>query len=95
MLQAGSEAAVAVPAALHVIVAPLSVPSALPVSFRSPAHVALNEPFADDDVSSVGVHLKSVHVDDDGMAPDVADVQVPISAAIDVALGLVTVVLFS
>ena len=49
------------------IVEPLSVPSAVPATFRSPAHVALNDPLAVVAVCSVTFHLKSVQVDGDGM----------------------------
>src|SRR6476646_6908922 len=93
--QLGSDGAVAFPAALHVMVEPLSVPSAVPASFKSPAHVALNEPFADVGVSSVAFHLKSAHDEADGITPAVADAHVPMRAATVVPLGPVTVVLFS
>ena len=85
----------AFPDALQVIVEPLRVPCAVPETFKSPAHVALNDPFAEFDVCSVAFHLKSTQVEGAGtMLPD-AEAQVPISAATLVALGLVRVVLFS
>jgi hypothetical protein len=66
------------PEAFHAIVDPLSVPSAVPVTFRLFAHVALNDPFADVDVCSVTDHLKSAHEEGDGAA--LADVHDPSSA---------------
>ena len=73
--------------ALHVIVDPLSVPCAVPDTFRLFAHVALNDPFALVDVCSVTFHLKSVQLDGDGMI--VADVQLPIRALTPGVLGAV------
>jgi len=93
--QLGSDDTVAFPAAVHVMVEPLSVPSAVPASFKSPAQVALNEPFAAVGVSSVAFHLKSEHDVAAGITPAEVDVQLPIRDAMDVPLGLVTVVLFS
>ena len=72
---------------------PLSVPVAVPETLKSPAHFALKDPFAEFEVCSVGFHLKSVHVDGDGMMPAFADAQLPISAATPAGLGPVEVVL--
>ena len=87
--------AVAFAFAAHVITVPLSVPVAVPVNFRPPAHDALNDPSAEFPVCFVGFHLKSVHVDAAGMTLVVSDVQVPSSEATPVELGPVVVVLFS
>ncbi len=81
--------AVPVPLALHVIVDPLSVPSAVPTSFKSFGHDAVNDPFALVPVCSVTFHLKSVHEVGVGMRFD--DDQLPMSAPIPVAEGPVTV----
>jgi len=77
----------------QLIDAPLSVPVAVPATFRSPAHDALNEPFAEFAVCSVGFHLKSVHVDGAGIRLALTDAQLPIRAATLVELGAVEVVL--
>ena len=74
----GTPGPVAFPDALHAIVDPLSDPSAVPVTSRLPAHVALNNPFAVVEVCSVTDHLKSVHEDGDGAT--LADAHDPISA---------------
>src|SRR5689334_18273032 len=98
MAQLGIVGVVAVPAALQVTVVPVSEPIAEPDTFKSPAQVALNEPFALVAVCSVGVHLKSVQLDGDGMMPAPAvDCQLPIiDATVLAADGPVgTVVLFS
>ena len=72
---------------------PLSAPDAVPCSFKSPGHVALNDPVADVPVCSVALHLKSVHVVAVGIAA--ADVQVPIKEASPVELGAVVEVWLS
>jgi hypothetical protein len=73
------------------------VPDAVPETFRSPAQVALNEPFAVVAVCSVAFHLKSTHVDMVGipLAAAEADAHVPIRAATPVPLGLVVVLVCS
>ena len=76
--QADKPGAAALPSALHAIVDPLIVPSAVPVTFKSFAHIALNDPFADEAVCSVTFHWKSEQDEGDGMTD--ADVQLPISA---------------
>ena len=81
----------AVAFAAQVIVLPLRVPDAVPATFKSPAQFALNEPFADVGVCSVGFHLKSAHVDAAGMTLADAEDQLPINAA-TVELGPVAVV---
>jgi hypothetical protein len=63
-------------------------PSAVPATFRSPAHVALNDPFALVAVCSVAFHLKSVHELGVGMIVD--EVQLPMSALMPLAVGEVT-----
>jgi hypothetical protein len=68
----------AFPDAFHAIVDPVSDPSAVPVTSRLLAHVALNDPFAVVDVCSVTDHLKSVHEDGDGAR--LADAHDPIRA---------------
>ena len=73
---------------------PLSVPCAVPDTFRSPAHVALNDPLALVAVSSVGFHLKSEQVEAEGITLD-ADAQVPINALTPAALGPVVVLVCS
>src|ERR671926_52134 len=68
--------ALAFPKALHRIAAgDVRFPSALPVNFRSPGQLALNDPFIDDVVCSVTFHLKSVQVLGVGIRVD--DVQLP------------------
>jgi hypothetical protein len=77
---------VAFPSAFHLIeVGEVSVPCAMPVNFRSPGQLALNDPFAVDAVCSVTFHLKSVQVLGVGMSVD--DVQLPSSALLPAALG--------
>jgi hypothetical protein len=85
--------AVAFPAAVHAIVEPLSVPSAVPATFKSFAHVALNDPFAVVAVCSVTFHLKSVQDEGDGTTD--ADVQLPIKALTPEAEGPVSVLVCS
>src|SRR3972149_8586598 len=63
--------AVAVPCALQAIVpVPVSEPWAVPATFRSPAHDALNDPLAVAGGCSVTLHLKSVHEAAAGMMFD-------------------------
>jgi hypothetical protein len=82
--------------AVHVMVLTVRVPDAVPATFRLPAHVALNEPFAVVAVCSVAFHLKSVQVEAAGIALDaVAEVQDPISAVTPVEVGLVVVLVCS
>lgn len=83
----------ALPFAFHAIVDPLIVPSAVPATLSSPAHVALNDPFALVVVCSVTFHLKSVHVLGDGMM--LAEDQLPISAPTPTADGPVMLLLRS
>src|SRR5688500_8391761 len=75
MSQLTTPAALATPLADQLIVEPWSVPSAVPVSFRSLAQVALNEPRAEAAVCSVTFHLKSVQVLGVGIRLD--EVQLP------------------
>ena len=89
MLQPVSPGAVPTPVALQLIVEPLRVPSAFPVSLRTPAHVALNAPLTLVAVCSDTFHLKSVQELGDGMR--LLEDQLPISAPIPGALGPVTV----
>ena len=78
--------AVALPDAVHVMVVGLvKDPCAVPVSLRSPAHVALNEPRADVGVCSATVHTKLVQVLGDGMMED--EVQDPSSELLPAAVG--------
>lgn len=76
----GTDGVDAVAFADHAMVDPLIVPWAVPLTFRSPAQVALNAPFAVVAVISVGVHLKFVQLDGDGTMLVEADVHVPIRA---------------
>ena len=62
----------------------------MPEAFRSPAHAALNDPFALVAVNSVAFHLKSEQLEAEGIALD-ADAQVPINALTPAALGPVVV----
>jgi len=79
---------VALPFALHLIATgDVSVPSAVPVNFRSPGQLALKAPFAAVDVCSVTSHLKSVQVL--GVGTRVDDVQLPISELLPAAVGSV------
>ena len=70
----------AVAVADHVIVEPVSVPCAVPLTFKSPAHVALKLPFALVVVCSDAIHLKLVHDEGAGTMFVDADVHVPINA---------------
>src|SRR6185295_17297704 len=81
----GRPADVALPAALHVIVWPASVASAVPATARLFPHVAENDPLALVEVWSVTVHLKSVHGEEDGAT--LADDHVPMSALMPVDEG--------
>ena len=81
-----SPGAVAFPAAVHAIAAAaVKDPSAVPVSFRSLAHVAVNAPFADVAVCSLTFHLKSVHELGVGIRDE--DVQLPRSELLPAADG--------
>jgi hypothetical protein len=80
-----SPGAEAFPCAVQVIVDPLNTPRAVPLSLRSPAHVALNDPPADVDVWSVTSHLKSVQLLAEGIRFD--DDQLPARALTPVADG--------
>src|SRR5688572_25018679 len=82
-----SPGADAVPFAFQFAVAAevFSVPSAVPWTFRSPPHSALNDPFADVAVCSVAFHLKFVQALGDGMM--LVDDQLPNSAPLPVAVG--------
>jgi hypothetical protein len=62
-----------------------NAPSAVPDTCRSPAQVALNDPFADVPVCSVAFHLKFVQALAAGMM--LADDQLPSSAFTPVAEG--------
>jgi hypothetical protein len=66
-----------------------NVPSAVPLTFRSPAHVAPNEPLALVAVWSVTFHLKSVQLLAVGMMFD--EDQFPASALMPLAEGPVRV----
>jgi hypothetical protein len=90
----GKPGPVALPFALHsIVVGDLRAPSAVPVNFRSPGQLALNDPFADDAVCSVTFHLKSVQVLGVGMR--VEDVQLPSSELLPAAEGSVSELLCS
>jgi hypothetical protein len=78
-----------------VTVVPLSVPAAVPATLRPPGQFALNDPVAEVAVCCVGVQLKLVQLVGDGRTFAVADCHVPISAAMEDALGPVLVVLLS
>src|SRR6266542_2643162 len=67
------------------LVGDIRTPCAVPVYFRSPGHVALNDPFADVAVCSVTVHLKSVQVLGVGISCD--EVQLPRSELLPATLG--------
>src|SRR5258708_8402182 len=94
MAQGGRGAAVAVPLAAHAITEPLRAPWAVPTTFRSPAQVALNVPLTVVAVCSVAFHLKSEHVDAEGLTL-AAETQLPINALTPVALGPVVVLVCS
>lgn len=86
MVQEVSPGAVALPWALHAIaVGVVNEPCAVPVSLRSPAHVALKVPFAAVAVCSETVQLKSVHVLGVGISDP--DVQLPISELLPADVG--------
>src|SRR4029450_6622004 len=89
-----SPGAVAFASALQLMsVGDIRAPSAVPVNFRSPGHVALKAPFADVAVCSLTVHLKSVQVLGVGISCD--DVQLPRSALLPAAVGAVSGLLCS
>ena len=90
----GTAGACDTPVADQLITVPLSVPCAVPATFRSPAQLALNEPFALVAVCSVGDHLKSEQLATGGIALD-ADAHVPINALTPAAVGLVVVLVCS
>jgi hypothetical protein len=77
--------------ACQLTVVPLSVPLAVPAKWRPPAHDAVNDPDADVADCCVGVHVKSVQLEADGMTPVDVDFQVPTSES-TVAVGLLGVV---
>src|SRR5215510_537312 len=80
--------------ALHsIVVGVLRLPSAVPVNFRSPGQLALNDPFAEDAVCSLTFHLKSVQVLGVGMSVD--EVQLPSSELLLLADGSVSELLCS
>ena len=83
----------AVAVADQVIVEPLSVPCAVPFTFKFPAHVAVKLPFALVAVCSDAIHLKFVQDEGAGTMFVDAEVHVPISALTVGVLvdGLVTV----
>ena len=86
--------AVAFPCALQEIVDGVCItPCAMPETFRSPAQVALNVPFAVVAVFSDTFHLKSVHVL--GVGIRLEEVQFPNSALVPATVGLVGVLLWS
>jgi hypothetical protein len=90
----GSPGPAAFAFALHSIcVGVLRLPSAVPVNFRSPGQLALNDPFAEDAVCSVTFHLKSVQVLGVGIRVD--DVQLPSSELLPAADGSVIELLCS
>ena|SRR6185503_2219649 len=71
-----SPGALAFACAVHlIVVGDVRLPSAVPVNFRSPGQLALNDPFIEDAVCSLTFHLKSVQVLGVGMSVD--DVQLP------------------
>jgi hypothetical protein len=80
--------------ALHwICVGDVRLPSAVPVNFRSPGQLALNDPFAEDAVSSVTFHWKSVQVLGVGMS--VEDVQLPSRELLPAVDGSVSELLWS
>ena len=91
----GMSGVVAMPWAVHVTVVPLSVPAAVPDTFRPPAQVALKAPIAAVGDCCVGVHLKSVQLEGEGMMLVDAEDHEPTSASTDVDEGLGAVVLLS
>jgi hypothetical protein len=85
---------VALPVAFQsMVLAVVSAPSAVPVNFKSPGQVALNDPLAATGVCSVTVHLKSVQVL--GVGTIVDDVQLPTSELLPAIEGSVTELLRS
>jgi len=91
----GISGVVAIAWPLHVTVVPLSVPPAVPEAFRPPAQDAVNEPTAEVADCCVGVHVKSVQLEGEGMMLVDADFQVPTSASAVVVGLLGAVVLLS
>src|SRR5687768_14597020 len=89
MSQLTTPAALATPFADQLIVEPLIVPSAVPVSFRSLAQVALKEPRAELPVCSLTFHLKSAQVLGVGIRLD--EVQLPSRLPEPAAVGPVAV----
>jgi hypothetical protein len=85
--------ALALPTADQTIDEPLSDPCAIPLTFKSFAHVALNDPFAIVEVCSVTVHLKSVQEEADGAT--LVEDHVPMSALRPDADGPVCVLVCS
>src|SRR5574339_184162 len=85
MAHDGRPGAAAVPCAVQLIAEPTRKARAVPVTWRLPAHVALNAPLALLPDCSVTSHLKSVHVEAAGMM--LPDVQLPTSALRPEALG--------
>ncbi len=76
--QVVSPGAAAFPSAVQAMAAAeVKAPCAVPVNFRSPAHVALKEPLAEVPLCSLTFHLKSTHVLGLGMSVD--EVQLPSS----------------
>jgi hypothetical protein len=90
MAHDGRPAVTALAFADQLIAVPVSVPVAVPETFKSPAQDALNDPLADEGVCCVGFHLKSVHVEGDGITLALVEAQLPISAATPVEEGPVT-----
>lgn len=89
MLHEVRPGAVALPAALQVrLIGLVSEPWAVPVRLRSPAHFAVNFPFAVVGVCSVTSHWKSEHALGDGIRLD--EVQLPENAFVPAASGPVS-----
>ena len=91
----GISAVTATPLACHATVVPVSVPDAVPDTFRPPAQVALNDPIADVGDCCVGVHLKSEQLEGEGATLAEAEVQEPTSASTVAVVELGMVVLLS
>ena len=86
--------AVALPVAFQsMVLAVVSAPSAVPLNFKSPGQVAVNDPLAATDVCSVTVHLKSEQVL--GVGTIVDDVQLPTSELLPAIEGSVVELLRS
>lgn len=86
--------AVAFPVAFHSrLVGLMSLPSAMPESFRLPAQVALKDPLAVVAVCSLTDHLKSPQALGDGMM--FPEVHTPTNAVVPVAAGPVMLLLRS